>query len=111
MCLKNAKKTMLKFPKKPVNTVNTAKTIAISALSLLASNEDRLMDFIHVSGVDPSEIRSRTDDQHFLAAILDFFLADEKLLLEFCAEERLKPEVVHKAAHDLGGGVWEREWA
>jgi hypothetical protein len=102
---------MLKFPKTPLKQQDNAKEMAISALSLLISYEEQLMNFFNVTGIDPSQIRASMNDTAFLAGVLDYFLSDEKLLLVFCAEENIKPESVAKAAHDLGGGIWERETA
>jgi Protein of unknown function (DUF3572) len=94
-----------------INGVELAKSTAISALSLLVGKEEHLERFISLSGIDISEVRELANTTEFLAAVLDYYLSDEKLLLEFCHLENLKPERVMKAAHDLGGGIWERETA
>lgn len=108
---KKSKEAMLKFPKKPVIQQENAKIIAISALSLLMNDEEQLMIFLNATGLNPADLRISLQEDSFQAGVLDYFIADEKLLLAFCAQEKLKPESVIKAAHDLGGGIWERETA
>lgn len=93
----------------PKKSQENAKSIAISALSLLVSDENRLMNFIESSGIDVGELRELAQTNEFLCAVLEYFLSDEKYLLEFCAAENLKPETVQRATRDLGGGLWERD--
>ena len=81
----------------------TAETIALNALSFLAESPDALESFMHQSGVDPATIRLRVAERDFLAAVLDFLMADEALLVRFCDSTRTEPRVVRQANYELGG--------
>ena len=81
----------------------TAETIALTALAFLAAVPDDLSRFLAVSGADVPSLRQRVEEPAFLAAILEFILANENLLTEFCESESLPAEDVHLAAAWLGG--------
>jgi hypothetical protein len=80
-----------------------AETIALNALSFLAESQEALESFMHQSGVDPATIRLRAAERDFLAAVLDFLLADEVLLVRFCDSTQTEPKVVRQANYELGG--------
>lgn len=80
-----------------------AETLALNALSFLAESPDALELFMHQSGVDPTTIRLRAAERDFLAAVLDFLMADEALLVRFCESTRTPPASVRQANYELGG--------
>jgi hypothetical protein len=90
--------------RRPPNPQN-AETIALNALSFLAESPDELASFMHQSGVDPTTIRLRAAERGFLAAVLDFLMADEALLVRFCDSTRMEPRAVKRANYQLGGTV------
>ena len=92
-------------------STDQAEAVGIAALGFLAAEPERLDRFLALAGLDVGSIRSAARDPGFLAAVLDHLMADEPLLLAFAANEGLKPEVVVRAAHALGGGPWERDSA
>jgi len=79
------------------------ETIALNALSFLAESPDDLESFMHQSGVDPTTIRLRAAERDFLAAVLDFLMADEALLVRFCDSTLTEPRAVKQANYRLGG--------
>lgn len=80
-----------------------ATTLAIRALAFLASDDDALGRFLGTTGMDPAELRAGADDPVVLAGVLDFLLSEEPLLLQFCAEARLRPEEPQRARVQLPG--------
>jgi len=87
-----------------------AETVAIQALSFIAAEPDRLGRFLGITGIGPAEIREAAREPGFLAGVLDYLAADERLLTEFARETDHDPITVSQALHVLGGGRdWERE--
>ena len=88
-----------------------AQTLAISALTFLASDPQRLSRFLDMVGVEASGIRQAAAEPGFLGAVLSHLMTDEALLLTFAANEGVTPESVVKAARSLGNEPWERGYA
>jgi hypothetical protein len=78
-------------------------TLGLKALAFLATAAEDLQRFIVISGADAATLRERAGEPDFLAAVLDYLLANEPLLLEFCKTESLEPRDLHLAAARLGG--------
>jgi len=68
--------------------------LAVAALGFLASEPDRLDRFLALSGLGPDNLRAAAADPGFLAAVLDYLLGDEPVLLAFAAEHGVPPERV-----------------
>jgi hypothetical protein len=79
------------------------ETIGLKALAFLAAAAEDLQRFMAISGADVASLRGRAAEPAFLAAILDYLLANETLLVDFCKAESLEPRDVHLAAAKLGG--------
>ncbi|QCI68199.1 DUF3572 domain-containing protein [Phreatobacter stygius] len=88
-----------------------AEALAVRALGFLAAEPERLDRFLALAGIDIAAIRDAAGQPGFLAAIMDYLMTDEPLLLAFAANEDLKPEAVVRAAHVLGVVPWERGYA
>lgn len=82
----------------------TAHALALQALAYLAQDADRLGAFMASGGLDPASLRTRASDPLLLAAVLDFLLADEPLLVAFCADQGLSPDLPMRARAALPGG-------
>jgi hypothetical protein len=80
-----------------------AAALALKALGYLVNFEPALNRFMELSGAGPSSIRERADEPDFLAAVLDFLLADEELLVRFCDDASVDARAVHLARHVLAG--------
>ncbi|PLW77303.1 DUF3572 domain-containing protein [Cohaesibacter celericrescens] len=80
----------------------TAEAIAIKALGYLSSDTDLMGRFLSLSGLDTSDLRAVASEPSFLAAILDFILTDDSLVLAFTSNNGLAPEdvVIAKAKLD-----------
>jgi len=86
---------------------SAAETFALNALVFLAGEEEALGRFLEVSGLYPQDLRERLDDPVLLAAVLDFVLGEDKLLLAFAQSEAVDPKVVHAARRALPGAAPE----
>jgi len=81
-----------------------AETIALNVLGFLAESPQAMERLAIQSGLELTTIRKRAADRAFLAAVVDFLMSNEELLVEFCQSRRIDPKSVHRAAHQLGGG-------
>jgi hypothetical protein len=84
--------------------LKNAETIALNVLGFLVESPQAMERLMNQSGLDLSTIRKRAVDREFLAAVVDFLMANEELLVDFCESRRVDPKTVQMAAHDLGGG-------
>lgn len=69
-----------------------AQAVALKALTFLAGDEALLSRFVALTGCGLDDIKARMADDGFLAAVLDFLLADEASLLAFAEAEGMAPE-------------------
>jgi len=81
-----------------------AENIAIGALAHIAGSEELLPRFLNISGIRASDIREAAQSPGFLAGVLQFILAHEPTLLDFCNAADLRPTVVSAAARSLPFG-------
>lgn len=72
----------------------TAEIIAISALTFLADDEQRLGRFLALTGLGPTELKAEAHKHRMLSAVLDYLLHDESLLLVFTTSNRIAPELI-----------------
>ena len=85
----------------------TAETLALKALAFLVGHDEALGRFLTLSGIHLQELRERADDPLLLAAVLDFVLGEDRLLLEFAEAEAVDPKRVHEARRALPGATLE----
>ena len=83
--------------------VDSAQSLAVSALTFIAADSDRLSRFLSLTGLGPDNLRTAAADPAFLGSVLDYLVADEALLVEFAADAGLKPEAVARAYAVLRG--------
>jgi Protein of unknown function (DUF3572) len=86
-----------------------AEELAITALSFIAAEPERLGRFLAVTGIGPDSIRTAAREPRFLAGVLDHITSDEPMLLAFAAEHDIDPDAVMRARDVLAGGRWERD--
>ncbi len=84
--------------------IDQAQTLALNVLAFLASSSGALERLMEQSGLDLVTLRDRAADADFQVAILDFLLANEELLVDFCQTTRTEPRAVRLAAHRLSHG-------
>src|SRR5215212_7027678 len=85
-----------------------AETLAVAALSFLASEPEHLGGFLAATGVGPDQIRKAARDRSFLSGVLDYFSSDEALLVAFAKNQDIDPSEIERARATLGD-VWERD--
>jgi hypothetical protein len=85
-----------------------AQTLAVAALSFLASEPDHLAGFLAATGIGPADIRHASRDLAFLTGVLDHFSGNEELLIAFAQHAGIEPTEIERARVTLGG-VWERD--
>ena len=69
----------------------------------MTANEARKIGVLQATGLSPADVRSSMDKPETLAAVLDYVLRDESLLLVFAAETGTPPESVGPAEAVLSG--------
>jgi hypothetical protein len=84
-----------------------AESLALHALAWLAASENLLAEFMSVSGLDLPSLRRDAQAPEFLAGVLDFVLADEIRLRQFCQDSEVALDAPAKARTRLSGGTWE----
>ena len=89
-------------------SVESARSLAVGVLAFIAADSDRLNRFLSLTGLGPDNLRTAAADPAFLGSVLDYLVADEKLLVEFAADAGLKPEAVARA-HEALGRPYESE--
>ena len=87
----------------------SAEKLAISALGFLAQDEERLGQFLSVTGIGPDMIRKAAADPSFLAGVLDHVCGDEPLLIAVAEHAGIAPQDVAHAQAVLSGRPWRRE--
>jgi len=88
---------------KPLSSRKDGEEIALAALGYLAGEADRLSRFLSLSGLGPHNLRAAAADSGFLAAVLDYIMADERLLLDFAADAGLSPEAIVASRRAMDG--------
>jgi Protein of unknown function (DUF3572) len=86
---------------------SAAETLALKVLGFLAAQGEPLERFLAVSGVNLEDLRERVGDPQLLAAVLEFLLVDDRLVIAFAEEEGLDPKLVHEAKRALPGAAPE----
>ncbi len=90
---------------------NAAETLAVEALTFLASDPERLGGFLALTGISPAEIRAVAGDPGFLAAVPYHLSSDERLLLAFADHAGRRPGEVTQACDAIGGRPWRGDTA
>jgi hypothetical protein len=87
----------------PKQVQDAATALAISALSFIASEPERLGRFLAITGIGPESIRSAAREPGFLLGVLEHLTSDEALLIEFANQNDVDPEQVVLARDVLAG--------
>jgi len=69
-----------------------AKSLADMCLGYLAENPEELGNFMSQVGYDPASLRASVGSESLGRGLIDYFAANEPLLLAFCANQKLAPE-------------------
>jgi uncharacterized protein DUF3572 len=80
-----------------------ASALAVTALSFIAGEPERLGRFLALSGIGPESIRDAANEPDFLLGVLDYLVSDEELLVAFANENSFDPAHVASARDILAG--------
>jgi Protein of unknown function (DUF3572) len=83
--------------RKPALDLDGAEWVAIHALTFLAGDENRLGRFLSLTGIGPADLARGRSEPQLQAAVLEYLLGDEPLLLEFSANASQPPETIQLA--------------
>ena len=83
--------------KRAYPTREEAEALAIGALSFLAAEPEALGRFLRLTGLNPENLRSAAAEPGFLAGLLDYFLANEALLMDYARDVAIAPEEIARA--------------
>jgi hypothetical protein len=81
-----------------------AEVVALQALTWLASDPDRMAEFLAATGASGADLALQAREATFLAAVLDHLLSDEKRVIAFCDSTGLPYEAPLQARAALPGG-------
>ena len=84
-----------------------AQTLALQALAFVLGDDEARRRFVGQTGLDGEALRAQAGDAAFQGGVLDFLLADEKLLMSFCEAAELAPEAPGRARAALPGATPE----
>lgn len=79
-----------------------AQAVALQALAFIAGDDALLSRFVTLTGCVLDQVAGRMGDAGFLAAVLDFLLADEPALLDFVQSAGLTADTPMVARQKLG---------
>ena len=88
---------------------NAAESLAIQALAFIAGEPERIGPFLAATGIGPGDIRGAAREPSFLAGVLDYLAADERLLVAFAADAGIDPFEVGRAGALLGRRTGEHD--
>ncbi len=74
-------------------TQDWAEALALQALTYIIAKSTLCGRFLDLTGMNPADVRANVLDAAFLGAVLDFLLAHEPSLLEFCSASEIDPQL------------------
>ena len=78
--------------------------LALRALEWLLRDDGRRERFMALTGCGPEDLRAAAQSSWLLVAVLDYLLSDESLLLAFCADGDIAPDLPRLAQLRLTRG-------
>lgn len=78
-----------------------ASALAIQALGFLAEDDDRLGDFLSLSGLTIDGLRAAAERPVFLVAVLEHILQEEAMVIAFAASAGVDPASIAPACRKL----------
>jgi len=87
--------------KVPNAALEMSQSFIVAALTYLSDNEDALHRFLAESGLAAEELRQLSESEELLAGLVDYFLANEALLMAFCEQHDISTEDVWRVRRAL----------
>ena len=82
-------------------TLEHAEILALEALGWLAGQAEDMQGFLNLSGMDVAGLRDAAGSSDMSAALLEFLLGHEPLMLLFCADAGIDPRQIQLARNAL----------
>lgn len=82
---------MKKFPASP-----SLEEIGIACLTYLSQHEEVMGRLAQLSGLSSTDLVATLRSSDSVEFLIDFFLQEETLLLDFCEQQNLTPETIWK---------------
>jgi hypothetical protein len=79
------------------------ETVAIAALGFIAGDAELLQRFLSLTGISAEGVREAAREPAFLAGVLQFILAHEPTVHQFCQSSGIAPQSVQDAHLRLAG--------
>ena len=80
-----------------------AEVLALQALAFIASDEDLLLRFIALTGMNVDGLRAVAAETGTLIAVMDFIMFDDSLIVRFAEFVNLGPEIAGQIRYALAG--------
>ena len=71
---------------------NKAEIVALNIIEYIFSNDQLKGEFLSLTGISEVHAREYTDSPEFLSGAMDFLLANEEELIQFCEQFGYKPD-------------------
>lgn len=81
-----------------------ADTMALQGFAWILEDAALRSAFLADTGLSPADLGTAVRSRSFLAAVLDFLLAEDARVLGFCAAQGLRPDAPLRARSYLPGG-------
>jgi hypothetical protein len=82
---------------------DATETLSIKALTFIVEREDLLEIFVDACGVSLNELYEEADRPETWAAMLDFILSMDEIILDFCDATQYTLQDLWRARTDLPG--------
>ena len=79
----------------------SASALADTCLGYLAENPEELLAFMQSAGLDPAGLRRAAGTPGLERGLIDYFAANEPIMLALCANTDLSPEQFMRVWHRL----------
>ena len=89
------------------NNIEYAETIALKAVKFILTDDETQQSFINTTGILPADLEIMVKDLNFLGGVLDFLLASEEKLIEFCTNYNIDPEEPAKIRRLFPGASYD----
>jgi hypothetical protein len=85
----------------PRNRLPRGKDLSARILSFLAADDERLADFMELTGVTPGNFRLVVETSGMADALVDYVLEDEFRIIAFAAYCEVSPDEVSRMPRSL----------
>jgi hypothetical protein len=90
--------------------LTSPEAVAIRALGFMANRRREMDEFLAKTGLSRADLKRRPAEPEHLAAVLDFLIAHESMLLDFSRAVDLPPEAAYEARRLFGHVPSGRGW-